>query len=103
MRREVRQLKRKAIESLMLSIELFNRPREESRSEAVLIHADRAFEMLLKAVIRHRGGSIRRPGEAHTIGMEQCVDKCVSDAAVSCLRPEDAVTLHALNGWRDTA
>ena len=76
MRREVRELKRKAVESLVLSIELFNRPREEGRADAVLIHADRAIEMLLKAVIRQRGGVITKPGEANTIGMQQCVDKC---------------------------
>ena len=103
MRREVRQLKRKAVESLVLSIELFNRPHEEGRAEAVLIHADRAFEMLLKAVIRHRGGEILKPHEPNTIGMPQCVDKCLSDAALRCLTPDDAVTLHALNGWRDAA
>jgi hypothetical protein len=34
--------------------------------------------MLLKAAIRHRGGAIRKPGEAHTIGLQQCIDKCVA-------------------------
>jgi hypothetical protein len=103
LRREVRELKRKAIESLVLSIELFNRPRDDGRAEASLIHADRAFEMLLKAVIRHRGGAIRKPGEAYTIGLRQCVDKCVSDASLQCLSADEAVTLQALNGWRDAA
>jgi len=32
------------------------------------MHADHAFEMLLKAVIHHRGGEIRRAGDAYTIG-----------------------------------
>lgn len=103
MRREVRQLKQKAIESLVLSIELFNRPHNEGRAEAVLIHTDRAFEMLLKAVIRHRGGAIRKPGDPHTIGLQQCVDKCLTDASLQCLNPDQAVTLRALNGWRDAA
>ena len=48
MRREVRHLKQRAIDSLMLSIELFNRPHDGGRVEGVLIHADHAFEMLLK-------------------------------------------------------
>lgn len=103
MRREVRQLKHHAIESLVLSIEMFNRPRDDGRAEAALICADRAFEMLLKAIIRHRGGAIRKAGEAHTIGLQQCIDKCVSDASVQCLSANEAVTLQALNGWRDAA
>jgi hypothetical protein len=103
MRREVRQLRQRAIESLVLSIELFNRPRNEGRIEGVLIHADRAFEMLLKAAIRHQGGQIREPGDPHTIGFQACVNKCLTDAHVKCLVEDDAVTLTALNGWRDAA
>jgi hypothetical protein len=70
MRREVRRLKEKAIASLVLSIELFNRPHAGGRVDGVLLHADHTFELLLKAVIRHRGGEIREPGEAHTIGFK---------------------------------
>jgi hypothetical protein len=65
MRREVRRLKAKAIESLTLSIELFNRPRDAGRIEAVLLHADHA--------------------------------------EIKCVSPEQAITLQALNGWRDAA
>jgi hypothetical protein len=103
MRREVRRLKAKAIESLTLSIELFNRPHGAGRTEAVLLHADHAFEMLLKAVIRHRGGEIRKSGEAHTIGFKDCLSKCLGNADIKCLSPEQAITLQALNGWRDAA
>ena len=103
MRREVRLLKQKAIDSLVLGIELFNRPREDSRVEGVLIHADRAFELLLKSVIRHRGGAIREPGDPNTIGFRACVNKCLSDAALKCLNNDQAITLHALNGWRGAA
>lgn len=103
MRREVRQLRQKAIESLVLSIELFNRPRNEGRVEGVLIHADRAFEMLLKAAIRHRGGQINEPGNPHTIGFQACVNRCHTDARVQCLGKDDAIMLTALNGWRDAA
>ena len=103
MKREVRHLKQKAMDSLVLSIELFNRPRDEGRAEAVLMHADHAFEMLLKAVIRHRGGRIRRPRQGNTIGFKECVAKCLTDASIKCLRAEQAITLQALNGWRDAA
>src|SRR6476620_11616332 len=103
MRREVRRLKDKAIASLTLSIELFNRPHAGGRSDGVLLHSDHAFEMLLKAVIRHRGGEIREPGEAHTIGFKVCLSRCLSTADIQCLTPEQAITLQALNGWRDAA
>jgi hypothetical protein len=103
MRREVRRLKQKAIESLVLSIELFNRPSSGGRTEAVLMHADLAVEMLLKAVIAHRGGPIRRSGAAYTIGFKDCVSRCLTDADVKCITPEQAITLQALNGWRDAA
>jgi hypothetical protein len=103
MRREVRRLKEKAIASLVLSIELFNRPHPGGRVDGVLLHADHAFEMLLKAVIRHRGGEIREPGDAHTIGFKVCLSRCLSSAEIQCLTPVQAITLQALNGWRDAA
>jgi hypothetical protein len=103
LRREVRRLKAKAVESLVLSIELFNRPHAGGRVVGVLLHADHAFEMLLKAVIRHRGGEIREPDQAHTIGFRICLSRCLTTAGIKCLTPEQAVTLQALNGWRDAA
>ncbi len=103
MHREVRLLRQKGIDSLILAIELFNRPRDEGRTEAVLIHADHAFEMLLKAAIRHRGGRIRKLGESGTIGFKECVGKCLSDGTLKCLGEEQAVSLQVLNGWRDAA
>lgn len=103
MQREVRLLRQKGIDSLVLAIELFNRPRDEGRTEAVLMHADHAFEMLLKAAIRHRHGRIRKLREPGTIGFKECVGKCLSDASLKCLTEEQAVSLQVLNGWRDAA
>jgi hypothetical protein len=59
MRREAKLLLAKACDSLILSIELFNRPHERGRTSGSLIHLDHGFEMLLKAAILHRGGRIR--------------------------------------------
>jgi len=59
MKKEVKILRGKAIDSLVLSIELFNRPSEAGRAHGVLIFLDYAFEMLFKAIILHRGGRIR--------------------------------------------
>ena len=103
MQREVRLLRQKGIDSLILAVELFNRPRDEGRTEAVLMHADHAFEMLLKAAIRHRHGRIRKLREPGTIGIKECIGKCFSDASLKCLTEEQAVSLQVLNGWRDAA
>ena len=77
---------------------------DRGRSEAVLIMLDRAFELLLKAIIVHRGGSIRETRKAGTtIGFDMCLRKCLSDAAVKCLSEDDAVALQTLNTLRDAA
>ena len=56
MKKEVRQLREKAINALVLSIDHFNRPWDRGRAEAVLILLDHSFEMLLKSAIRQKGG-----------------------------------------------
>ena len=103
MRKEARQLRRKAVNSLVLSIEHFNRPWDRGRTEAVLILLDHGFEMLLKAAIRHRHGKIRKPGEKQTIGFDACVRKALTEAGVKFLSEEQALTLQSINGQRDAA
>lgn len=103
MKKEVRQLRDKAVNALTLSIDHFNRPFDCGRTEAVLILLDHAFEMLLKAAIRHRNGRIRKPREKQTIGFDACVRKGLTDGNVKFLTDEQALTLQALNGQRDAA
>ena len=75
MKREARHLLEKAVSSLLLAIEIFNRPQDRGRVDGVLIFLDHAFEMLLKASIIHRGGEIRDEGAKQTIGFDHCVRK----------------------------
>lgn len=103
MKREVRLLLSKACDSLILSIESFNRPFDCGRITTTLILLDHAFEMLLKAAILHRGGQIRRKGEKETLGFDACIRKGLSDANVKFLTDEQALTLQAINGLRDAA
>ena len=103
MRKEVRRLRGKAIEALILSIDHFNRPWDRGRTEAVLIMLDHAFEMLLKGSIRHRKGKIRKARERQTIGFDACVRKGLTDGSVKFLTDEQALTLQAINGQRDAA
>jgi hypothetical protein len=103
MRKEVKILRSKAIESLVLSIELFNRPSETGRAHGVLIFLDHAFEMLLKGIILHRGGRIREPRATQTIGFDASVRKGLSDAKVKFLTDHQALTVQMINSLRDAA
>lgn len=101
MKKEAKLLRDKGISSILLSIDHFNRVSEVGRSEAVLIFLDHSFEMLLKAGILAKGGKIREPREANTIGFDKCVRKALSDT--SFLTEEQALVLQAINGLRDAA
>jgi len=103
MRREVRLLHGKALDSLVLSIEHFNRPDDRGRVSTVLILLDHGFEMLLKASILHRGGKIRDRKARETLGFDACVRKALSDASIKFLSEEQALTLQTINGLRDAA
>jgi hypothetical protein len=103
MKREVRVLFEKAIDSLVLSIEHFNRPWDRGREEAVLILLDRSFELLLKSAIVHRGGKIRERRAKETIGHDKCVRKCLTDDQVKCLNEDQALTIQIINSLRDAA
>jgi hypothetical protein len=103
MKREARLLLEKACDSLLLSVELFNRPHDRGRVSATLIQLDHAFEMLLKAAIIHRGGRIREKRAKETIGFDACVRRGLSDARIKFLTEEQALTLQTINGLRDAA
>ena len=103
MKKEARHLYEKAIDSLTLSIELFNRPNDCCRTHGVLIFLDHSFEMLLKAAILHRGGKIKEKKAKETIGFGACVRKCFSEARIQFLNAEEVLTLQTINGFRDAA
>jgi hypothetical protein len=103
LKKEARLLLERAYDSLLLSIELFNRPNDRGRVNAVLIQLDHAFEMLLKSAILARGSAIREPKSKNTIGFDACVRKGVSEGAIKFLSEEQAVTLQSINGLRDAA
>jgi hypothetical protein len=46
-----------SVDSLVVAVDHFNRAWDRGRTEAVLILLDRAFELLLKAIIVHRAGT----------------------------------------------
>ncbi len=103
MKKEVKLLRQKAIQSLILSIEIFNRPSDAGRTDGVLIFIDHAFEMLLKSIILHRGGKIREPRAKQTIGFDQSVRRGLSDATIKFLTENQALTLQMINSLRDAS
>lgn len=103
MKREARLLLEKACDSLVLSIELFNRPSDRGRVSSTLIQLDHAFEMLLKAAILNRGGRIREKRARQTIGFDACVRRSLNDAKIKFLTNEQTLVLQTINGLRDAA
>ena len=103
MKKEASLLKAKSLNSLMLSIEHFNRPWDHGRTDAVLMFMDHFFEMLLKAAILHRGGVIRDKAKQNTIGLDECVRRGLSTGKIKFLVEEQALALQAINGLRDAA
>ena len=103
MRQEAKVLLHKALDSLFLAIDHFNRPHNRGRCEIVLLLVDRAFELLLKATIVHRGGKIREPNASETLGFDKCIRKCTSGEGLKCLSEDDAFTLRTINSLRDAA
>jgi hypothetical protein len=99
MRKECKTLHVKAVDSLVVAVDHFNRAWDRGRTEAVLILLDRAFELLLKAIIVHRAGgnAIReKKKEGMTIGFDLCLRKCLSDADLKCLNEDEVVALQSL-------
>jgi len=103
MRKEAKHLFQKAIDSLTISIELFNRPNDSGRTHGVLIFMDHAFEMLLKASIIERHGKIFEKGKSETIGMSACIRKCLTDSRIRFLIEEEVLVLQSINSLRDAA
>ena len=104
MKKEAKLLYSRAVDSLVMGVDHFNRCWDRGRTEAVLIFLDRAFELLLKAIIVEQGGSIRdKRDSTRTITHDSCLRMCFSDARVKCLGDEDVVALQNLNSLRDAA
>jgi len=101
LRRETRSFKAHAINSLILAIELFNRPHSTLRSEAVLFFLQYSFEMLLKALIFQSRGRISDRGSPITYRFDKCVGIARSELGI--LSEDEANSLSILDGFRDCA
>jgi hypothetical protein len=68
-----------------------------------MILLDHAFEMLLKAGLIHRGGSIRDRDAVNTIGFSTCVNRARSNGNLKFLDDNQATTINVINAVRDAA
>lgn len=104
MKRETRQLLEKAIDSAVIAIDHYNRLWDRGRAEAVLIFLDRAFELLMKAIIVERGLKIaHKKDRSLTIGSSEALRKCVSNKKIKCITEDQAISIQNLNLLRDAA
>ena len=100
-KRDVAELKKRAINSLVLGIELFNRPHNQGRAEGVLIFLHHAFEMLLKAIIKDKTGIVHAKGEKYSYGFDKCLE--VAQNKIKVISDDERATLSILDAYRDTA
>jgi hypothetical protein len=104
LKRETRYLLEKAIDSAVIGVDHYNRLWDRGRTEAVLIFLDRAFELLMKAIIVEQGLRITNKRDPSlTIGSSEALRKCVSHEKLRCISEEQAISIQNLNLLRDAA
>jgi hypothetical protein len=101
LRREARHFKLNAINSLIMAIELFNRPHECCRTESVLFYLQHAFEMLFKAAIYQQRRTVHEPGSNVTYRFDKCLG--IARSELNILTEDGANNLAILDGFRDCA
>ena len=101
LKKNVSPMLQNSIESLTLAIELFNRPAEVARVHSVLMLLQHAFEMLLKASILQRTGSIHEREQRYTYGFDRCL--VMAEQQLKILSSDGRSTLSILDAQRDQA
>ena len=103
MKQEARHLVTNAVDSLILSVEHFNRPSDRGRPVAVLLLMGHAFEMLFKAAIIQRGGKITKPDRNQTLSLRECLGKATSQEEIRFVSVDQADSVRILSDLRDAA
>ena len=98
--RDTKTLKQKAISSLKTSMSAFNSFDDDGRVTTVLLHAQHACEMLLKAVLAQNNEPIFDRKTGKSIGFERCLGIC---AAKHGLSEQEAGVMRAVDRLRDAA
>ena len=101
-KRSAKMYLERAINSVRLAIEHFNRPYEEGRQEAVLHFALHAQEMLMKAVLVQRGKQIQKRRESKNITFGKAM-QLLGKEGEKVLSESEVLSLTALSNTRDAA
>ena len=100
LRSSARILKRKAVSSFRRSIGAFNSVDDDGRVTTVLLHAQHAFEMLLKAALNQKRVAVFDKATGRSIGFEAVLRQAAQTTGIK-LTDEEAGTLRAIDALRD--
>lgn len=98
--RDAKTLKLKAVSSLKTSMTAFNSFHDEGRVTTVLLHAQHACEMLLKAVLVQNKQPVFEKNNGKSIGFERCLGICLARHG---LTEQEAGVMRAVDRLRDAA
>jgi hypothetical protein len=98
-RRRTRQLKSSAVESVVLAVEMFNRPATYARAAGVLLPLQHALEMLFKAAIYEARGTIFPRGGAVSFKFSECLSILRSN--LNLLTDDQVLVAASIDAHRD--
>lgn len=98
--RDAKTLKLKAVSSLKTSMTAFNSFHDEGRVTTVLLHAQHACEMLLKAVLVQNKQPVFEKNNGKSIGFERCLGICLARHG---LTEQEVGVMRAVDRLRDAA
>src|SRR5262245_9837613 len=98
---DVAALRQRALDSVILGIELFNRPVCSARAESVLILFHHAFEMILKSAIVDRTGTAFDASRGYSYAFDTCLD--IAEQQLKIIDADARRFLSMLDNLRDSA
>jgi hypothetical protein len=94
-------LRDRALESLQLAIELFNRPTNTARASTVLMLTHHSFELILKSVITARTGTAIDDERGYSYGFDKCL--LIAEEQLKLISKDQRKFLSMLDNLRDSA
>jgi hypothetical protein len=98
---DVEQLRRRALDSIQLAVELFNRPHECARTEGVLMLLHHSFEMILKSIIVERQGTAFDEQRGYSYAFDTCLR--LAHEGLGLITQDHRRFLSMLDNLRDSA
>ena len=98
---DVEQLRDRSLQSLQLAIELFNRPHECARPEAVLILLHHSFELILKSLVLARTGCVFDEQRGFSFSFDKCLR--IAEEELQFVTKDHRKFLSMLDNLRDSA